>query len=217
MSTNNKFLYTFISIIFFIALPSLFFVLAEVSQRTVLKDSISIFTILAFFILIGQFYLSKINEGVKELFKIAKVIKIHKIIGYVFVPILLIHPFLIVVPRFFEVGADPIESFIKMITTFDNLGVILGLVTWVLMLTLGLTSMFRNKMKMTYKSWKILHGVLSFTFIAVASWHAIDIGRHFSLSMSILIIVLCFLGSLLLLKSYIFTKKKIKVEKKEIA
>lgn len=217
MSTNNKLLYTSIAIIFFIALPSLFFILVEIPKRTTLKDMISIFTILSFFILIGQFYLSRINKDIKELFKISKVINIHKIIGYIFVPVLLIHPFLIIVPRFFEVGPDPIESFIKMITTFDNLAVILGLIAWILMLVLGLTSMFRNKMNMSYKAWKLLHGVLSLGFIAIASWHAIDIGRHMSLPMSILIITLVLIGSALLLKSFFFTKKRIKAQKEEIA
>lgn len=208
MSTNIKTLYLLLASIFFILLPILFFLLTPLPQRSFLKDTISIFTILAFFILIGQFYLSKINEGIKELFKITKVIKIHKIIGYIFIPILLFHPFLIVIPRFFEVGANPIESFIKMITTFDSLGVILGVISWILILILGFTSMFKNIINITYKSWKILHGILSLAFIIIASWHAIEIGRHMSLAISILIIALIFVGTLLLLKSYFFTNKK---------
>lgn len=215
MSTNIKNLYTFIASIFFVLLPILFFINGDSPQRTVLKDSISILTILAFFIVIGQFYLSKINEGIKEIVRVSKVIKIHKIIGYIILPILIVHPILIVVPRFFEAGPEPLESLITMITGFDNLGVILGIVGWILMLTLGLTSMFREKLSMSYKSWKILHGILSLAFLFFASWHVIDIGRHMTTPMISLIILIASIASLLLLKSYFFNKKKISKGKVE--
>ena len=94
MSANIKFLYIILSTLVFIVLPLLFFFLGDFPKKTLLKDSISIITILAFFILISQFYLSKINEGIVKIFKTIKVIKIHKIIGYVVLPIFLIHPFL---------------------------------------------------------------------------------------------------------------------------
>ncbi len=214
MNSNNKFLNIFLACVFFVFLPITFFILGETPKRTLLKDVISIITILALFIVFGQFYLARINEGVKEIFKIAKIIKIHKVIGYTVLPILLIHPILIIVPRFFEVGSDPFESFITMISGFDSLGIILGIIGWILMLALGLTSMFREKLNMSYKSWKILHGILSLAFILFASWHAIDMGRHMSLAMTGLIILIASIASALLLKSYFFNNKKISKEKK---
>ena len=85
------------------------------------------------------------------------------------------------------------------------------------MLVLGLTSIFKDKLNMSYKSWKILHGVLSIAFIIIASWHAIDIGRHMSLSMSLLIIVIVTIASVLLLKSYFIkkTSTKLNAQQKE--
>ena len=204
--TNIKSLYIFFSFLFFIALPLLFFTLGDFPKRDILKEFISIITILAFFMIIAQFYLSKLNDDVIKIFKTFKVIKIHKIIGYTILPILLLHPFLIVVPRFFEAGPKPLDSFILMITSFDNLGLFLGIVAWTLMLVLGLTSMFRNSLKMSYKAWKIFHGVLSLIFIVIASWHAIELGRHMSIPMISLIIVLVLIASILLLKNYFFNK-----------
>jgi len=214
MSINIKFLYLFLASLVFIALPIIFFFLGEFPQRTILKNSLSIITIIAFFVIIGQFYLSKINEEITKVFKTFKVKKVHKTVGYLFLPILIIHPFLIVVPRFFEVGPSPIESFIKMITSFDSLGIILGLTAWVLMFILGFTSVFKDNLNMTYKNWKILHGVLSLGFIILASWHTIDMGRHMSNWMIALIVILTAIASILLSKTYIFTKKE---AKKEIA
>ena len=80
MSINIKSLYIFLACIFFLFLPILFFVLGDTPERTNLKDVLSIITILAFFIVLGQFYLARINEGIKEIFKLAKIIKIHKVI-----------------------------------------------------------------------------------------------------------------------------------------
>ena len=106
-------------------------------------------------------------------------------------------------------GPNPIDSFIKMLTTFDNLGVLLGIIAWVLMLILGLTSMFRNRLNISYKTWKIFHGILSLGFIIVASWHAINLGRHMDESMIILTVSAVFIASFLLIKSYVFKASKV--------
>lgn len=203
---NSKSIYIFLGSLLFIALPLLLFILGDFPKRDSLKEFISIVTILAFFIMIAQFYLSRLNDDLIKTFKSFKVIKIHKIFGYTILPILLIHPFLIVVPRFFEVGPNPFDSFILMITSFDKLGIFLGVFAWILILVLGLTSMFRNKLKISYKAWKIFHGVLSLIFILFAAWHTIEMGRHMSTSMISLIIVLILLASILLLKNYFFNK-----------
>lgn len=213
MSTNIKFLYLFLLGAVFTVLPVLFFITGDFVRRDILKDSISIVTILSFFIILGQFYLSKINEGIIKLFKTFKVIKVHKVIGYIFLPILIVHPILIVVPRFFEAGADPVESLITMITTFDNLGIVFGIIAWILMFALGLTSLFRNKLNMSYKNWKLLHGVLSLAFIVLAAWHVVDLGRHMDNSMISLIIIVTALASILLLKTYISPKKRGQIKK----
>ena len=206
MNTNTKFLHIVLYLAIFIILPSIFFILVQIPKRTILKDFLSIITVLAFFIVLGQFYLSRMNEELKDTFKAVEMIKVHKILGYIVLPILILHPFLIVVPRFFEASPNPFDSFIKMITTLDSLSIILGVIAWVLMMALGLTPIFRNKLNMTYKSWKILHGFLSVIFIIFVSWHAIETGRHMSIAMSILLILITSIASIEFL---FYTNKKI--------
>lgn len=203
MNTFNKKIYIFSALFIFIILPSLFVLLGDFPERTLLKNSISILIMLTFFIAIAQFYISRLNGSIKSFFKISKIIKLHKIIGYSILPILLIHPILVVVPRFFEVGVPPFEAFVRMITTIETLGVLLGIIAWILMLVLGLTSLFRDKLNISYKSWKVLHAILSLAFIVTASWHAIDLGRHMSTNIVILIISLSSIASILLLKVYL--------------
>lgn len=207
MNLNLKSLYMVLLLIFFVFLPMVFFIFTQIPQRSILKDTISIITILAFFVVLLQFFLSNLNIGLKSIFQSSKIIKIHKILGYTAIPILLFHPFLIVVPRFFEVGPRPLDSFIKMITTFDSLAIILGIIGWCLILLLGLTSILKDKLKMSYKAWKIFHGSLALVFIIFASWHSIETGRHMNLSMSILVILISLAASILLFKSYFTTNK----------
>lgn len=193
------------AILVFIGLPILFWALGDVPRRSSLKETISIITLVAFSMMLAQFYLARSNRNILKEHKMSKVVKWHKVIGYVFVSILLVHPFLIVVPRYFESGIEPKEAFITLLTTFDNLGVVLGMIAWGLMLLIGLTSMFRAQLPMSYKTWRMTHGILSIAFITLATWHAINIGRHTDNAMSVFMILMATGGILLLLKTY-FTK-----------
>lgn len=196
--------YTIIgAILLFIGFPVLFWAIGNVPKRSFLKEALSLLTLLAYFLMVGQFYLARIHKKAFAGFKMVSIQKIHRIIGYVFVPILLLHPLLIVFPRYFESGVDPIDAFITIISTYDNTGVFLGIIGWSLMLILGLTSFFRDKLGMTYKTWRVFHGLLSIVFIILVSWHAIDLGRHTNLNMAILMILLMGFGVLYLMNFYL--------------
>jgi len=175
------------------------------AERSLLKEALSIVTILAFFQLIGQFFWARTNKSAVRQLTMSRILKYHKSTGYIFVVIMLFHPFYVVLPRFFEAGVSPGDAFITMITTM-NTGIVLGIIAWFLMLGLAVTSFIRNKLPMSYKSWRRLHGILATLFLLTAVWHAIDLGRHASLSMSILFCVLAAGGLLLLLKTYFFKK-----------
>lgn len=186
----------------FILLPLLFWAVGDFPQRTLLKEIISITILLAFFLMLGQFYLARSNRSMLKDYKMAGVLKTHKIIGYIFIGFLIIHPFLIIFPRYFEAGIEPMEAFTTLITTFNSTGIILGIIAWSLILILGISAIFRNKLGMKYRSWRLFHGILSICFIIIASWHAINLGRHIDLPMTILIIILAAGGIALLLNTY---------------
>jgi predicted ferric reductase len=196
------------AIAIFLGLPILFWAIGDFPKRSNLKETLSVVTILAFCMMIAQFYLARSNKNALKAHKMSKVVKYHKFIGYTFVSILFVHPFLIVVPRYYEAGVDPIDAFTTIITTFDSTGVILGMIAWCLMVIIGISSFIRNHIGMTYKTWRIFHGILSITFLTIASWHVIDLGRHINSSMRIYIIALAGLGVILLLKTYLFKSSK---------
>lgn len=192
----------------FLGLPILFFCMGDFPERSALKNGLSLLTIIAFCTMLAQFYLARSNKKILKAHKMSKIIKYHKYIAYTFVSILLVHPFLIVLPRYFESGVDPIDAFVTIITSFNSTGVILGIIAWCLMLIIGLNSLFRDKIGMTYKTWRLFHGILSIAFITTAAWHVIDLGRHANSSLTIYIIALAAIGVLLLLKTYFFKSTK---------
>jgi len=195
------------SVLAFTVMPLLIWAMGNLFERSLLKESLSVMTILAFCQLIGQFFWARTNRSVVGNLKMSKVIKYHKIIGYTFVLILFFHPLYLVVPRFFEAGVSPVDDFITIISTL-NQGVVLGIIAWCLMLALGITSLARKKLPMKYKTWRVFHGILAMLFISIAAWHVIDLGRHSNLTMSILSSMLTAGGILLLLKTYTFKKSK---------
>ena len=195
------------SVLVFTGIPLLIWAMGNFPERSVLKELLSIITILAFCQMMGQFFWARANRSVVAELKMRKVTKYHKIIGYTFVIILFFHPLYLVIPRFFESGVSPVDAFITIITTL-NQGVVLGIIAWCLMLALGITSLVRKKLPMKYKTWRVFHGILAMLFISTAAWHVIDLGRHSSLVMSILITMLTAVGVLLLLKTYTFKKSK---------
>lgn len=194
------------SLLVFSGIPLLLiWAMSNFPERSPLKEVLSVITILALYQLIGQFFWARTNRSAVRNLTMGKVLKYHKFIGYTIIIIMLFHPLYVVVPRFFESGVSPIDAFITMITTL-NQGVVLGIIAWCLMLVLGVTSLIRNKFPMKYKSWRVLHGILAILFVSIAVWHAIDLGRHSSLAMSILLSMLTAGGILLLLKTYTIKK-----------
>ena len=190
------------SVLVFGGLPLLLWTLGGFPERSLLKESLSVVTVLSFFLMIGMFFWSRANAMVVKDLKMRRTIKIHKAIGYTCVSIMLLHPLFLVLPRFFEAGVSPDDAFITIVTTFHT-GTVLGMLAWILLLTLGITALMRNRLPMTYNTWRRWHGILAAVFIAAAAWHAIDLGRHSSLAMSSLIILLTLAGVRLLLKNSI--------------
>jgi len=205
MNTDIKKYHLISAVLVFVVLPVMLFNLGDFPRRTFLKESISMLTVVAFSLMLGQFFLARSNNYLTRAFRFSRVLSVHKFIGYSVVGIFLLHPFLIVLPRFSEAGVSPFDALMTMLTTFESLGIVLGLVSWCLMLLIGATSLFRDKLNISYRSWKLFHGILSILFIISASWHAIELGRHTDTIISIFIILLALTGSILLIKQYALT------------
>jgi hypothetical protein len=99
MGENIKLKYILIAIAIFIMTPYIIFIFQNLPQRTLLKEAISFLVILAFSLVLGLFFLTRINRIFIKIFKMIKIVKIHKIIGYFVITVFFIHPFLIVLQK----------------------------------------------------------------------------------------------------------------------
>lgn len=194
------------ALVIFVGLPILFYALGDFPRRSVLKEAISLCTLLAFSLVLGQFFLARSNMKIIELFSLRRIKNVHTVIAYSAVTLILLHPFLIVLPRFLEAGVDPWDAFATMLTTFDSTGIVFGLIAWVLLLVLMLSAMFRirliQKLHIDYPRWRHFHGMLSVTFTVFAIIHAITLGRHINTPMIVFYIVLALIGITMLMRMY---------------
>ena len=195
-------------VIAFIAVPIILYNLGNFPKRSYFKEALSIITILGFTLLISQFFLTRINRDLVKSIRMVNVLKIHKFIGYLFISILLLHPFFIIVPKFFDNGVTPTDAFLRLITTFSSLGIILGLIAYSCMVIILITSFFRFKLHLKYRTWRNLHGYLTLLFVIIATWHVINIGRHSNTSFSIYYVLMVASGIYYLLKTYLFKTSK---------
>ena len=206
MKPNAQTYFLVTALAVFIGLPMLIYSLGDAPRRSPLKETISVLTLLAFSMMLCQFFLARSNELLLELFRPRQIQKVHKVIAYGAVGVFLVHPFLIVLPRYFEAGVKPGDALTTMLTTFDSLGVLLGLAAWGLMVVVLVTSMFRmalvKRLSIRYRHWRYFHSGLTVTFIAVATWHAIELGRHTGAAMASFMITLALLGILMLARLY---------------
>lgn len=200
---NKSNTYTLITVGLLFLIPSFYlYYTGDVAGRTLLKDGISIATISAFVLMLGQFFLSGLVSLPLQTPTIGKVIKLHKIVGYVFAVLLLSHPLLIVVPRFFEAGVSPRQAFVTIIST-GTPGITTGMAAWILLLLIVVMSVLRKWIPLSYRDWRKLHGLMSMMFIVLAAYHSIYLGRHIDLVFAGYIVILLIAGISLLLQQYI--------------
>ena len=192
----------------FIGMPILLYFLGDFPKRDFLMETLSLTTILGFTILISQFFLSRTNGKLVKDIRMVNVLKIHKFIGYLFISILMLHPFFIIVPKLFDNGVTPTDAFLKLITTFSSLGIILGLTAYTCVLILLVTSYFRFKLHLNYRTWRIIHGSLALIFVTAATWHIINIGRHSNTAFSVYYVAIVASGVYYLLSTYLFKTSK---------
>lgn len=201
--------YSFLSkIVLFIGIPLMIYFLQDFPRRTVLKEGLSFLTILSFTLMVSQFYLTRGYRAVENKGRMGDIVKAHKFIGYFFSTVLLLHPFFIVFPRYFEGGAKPLDALWQIVTTLENSGVVVGVIAWLLMIVLGITSLLRGKLFKSYRTWRWFHGLLSLLFIGLAAYHVISLGRHSVPEMIAFYLLLTSGGATVLVRTYFFDRVK---------
>jgi len=131
--------------------------------------------------------------------------KIGKWLGIVF----LLHPVLILAPRFLISFDDGMISLVDVITAPQMLT---GLVAWVLLILWVLLSVYKNKLPISYERWRLMH-LVGFIGIAIfATLHITSVGSHgqFQSNFNFLWWLLCCSSLLMVIYNYLFKPSKLK-------
>lgn len=99
----------------------------------------------------------------------------HKKIGQWLAFIFLMHPVLILAPRFYMSSGDGMHSLIEVIKAPAMLT---GIIAWVGMIAWILVSIFKDRLPMKYETWRFTH-MIGFVAIAIfATLHVTSVGSH---------------------------------------
>lgn len=192
----------------YLLVPTIYLYTGNFPERAFYKEIISAVVVGALVLTLAQFYLSRINKKLQNQTKMVYIIRSHKFIGYIISFILLAHPFMVVIPKFFDSGITPVDAFKNMITTYSSKGVIFGIIAWIFLLILTITSLFRNQLPIKHTTWRVFHGVTALVFVVFSTFHAVNLGKHTDINLSLYMIILAAIGFILLIKLYLTTKKK---------
>lgn len=99
----------------------------------------------------------------------------HKKIGQWIGIIILLHPILILAPRFLVSFEDGMHSLRSVLTAPQMLT---GIIAWVGLILWILTAIFRQQLRLSYELWRFTH-MLGFVAIAIlATLHVMSVGSH---------------------------------------
>ena len=184
-------------ILFFALAPVYLAVIQNVPARSAFQQVVLLLSLGAFGLVLGQFWLSRLLPRDAAGIPTPGVIRFHKIIGSIIGAFLLLHPGLMIARRFWVEESNPLDNLALLLLAPALLP---GIIAWVLLVAIVLLALPPVRRCLRGSTWRRLHGLLSLTFVGLATWHVVAVGRHSSLAMSAFWIALAAgsLGALLL-------------------
>ena len=169
---NKKILLTYICLA---AIPFLATYALDMQDKTSYAAFLSLFNAVAMMMFFMQFPLASRLKSTTLLSNINWNMSQHKKIGQWLGLIFLLHPILILAPRFMVSLDDGIYS---VITTIKAPQMLTGIIAWVALMVWILMAVFKKRLNMRYEIWRLLH-MLGFVFITImATLHITTVGSH---------------------------------------
>ncbi|MGX9416913.1 ferredoxin reductase family protein [Vibrio sp. WJH972] len=171
-------------------------------------SAISIFNVIFMMAFFVQFPLGSRVKQISLFANIDWSMSKHKKIGQWIGIFFFLHPLFILAPKFFQSVDDGIRSVIEIVVAPQMLT---GLIAWVAMILWVLTAVFKNRLRMSYETWRLTH-LVGFVVIAVlATLHITTVGSHgqFSGAFNAIWWLLCVSSVLLVAYNHITKKRMI--------
>jgi predicted ferric reductase len=151
---------------------------------------ITALNIIGFTALLAQYPLSGRIDSVAQFTGIDNGMRLHRRAGEFTALFFFLHPFLILLPRFFIAPQKALGDTWKVFIAPESAT---GLFAWAIMGVWVLVAMNRKKIGMSYEAWRFSHG-LGFVAVAIlGTHHAVTVGRHgrYNAMFDLMWIVMC--------------------------
>ncbi len=136
---------------------------------------LTMLNIAMFAALLAQYPLSGRLAAVTRIAGVDNGMHLHRKAGEIVGLFFLLHPLLIVAPRFLIAPQKALADVWSSITTGE---VSTGVFAWSIMTVFVLMSMYREKLKLGYEAWRVSHGVALVAVAILGTDHAVSVGRH---------------------------------------
>jgi len=147
----------------------------HVSYRGWFTELVTMLSMGGFSMMLGQFLLSGRMGSLSSKTGVDNGMLLHRKVGEYLALLFFLHPFLIVLPRFWISSNFAVDDMLSLFTEDLTLN---GFYAWALMIVWVLMSMFKDKIGMPYEAWRITHGIGAIVIVILATDHVITIGRH---------------------------------------
>ena len=156
-------------------LPYALSVTQGLEQRGLFETFIVALSIAGLTALLAQYALSGRLQSVTQYAGIDNGMRIHRKAGELVALFFFLHPFLIVLPRFWIAPQLAVDDLWLMLTSSESAT---GVYAWALMGFWVVFAILRDRLPITYEAWRISHGLGLVAVAILATHHAVTVGRH---------------------------------------
>ncbi len=147
----------------------------NIQHRAIFQTTVTLLNVCGLAALMLQFPLASRSRALARSMGIDQAMVIHRKAGEALAIFFLLHPFLILLPRFL---VAPHGAWTDVWTTVTAGNIQTGLFAWAILIVWTLVAWSRRKAGLSHEAWRLTHS-MGFAAVAVlATLHAIKVGRH---------------------------------------
>lgn len=171
-------------------------------------ELVVLLSIVGFSMMLFQFALTARVDALAGRTGVDNIMRVHTRFGEYLGYLILLHPFLIVLPRFIVAPSFALGDVWDLFTQPETST---GMYAWSLMLVWVLMAVFKEKTGLSYEAWRYTHSAGFVAIIILATHHAVTIGRHgrYNAWFDVMWIVLCTFAVALVLYIYLIRPRSI--------
>jgi predicted ferric reductase len=177
--------------ILLILIPWTFSYIEGLAIRGWYEELVTLLSISGLSMMLCQFTLLNTRvDGVNSLVGVDNSMRVHNKAGEILAILFFLHPFMILLPRFWVSPSNAWENLWAMFISPESAT---GFYAWSLLIVLVLMAIKKKAIGMSYEAWRYTHSFGFVTVLILATHHAVTVGRHgrYNLWFDVLWIVLC--------------------------